>query len=324
MVRTRPRTALFTAGLLLLTACGAGGPEAAPPEPPAGLTVHASSSTAVHVMWNRVDEEAEIAGYEVYRQGEKVEEVEGGRYMVDVTGLEPETEYTFAVKARGKDGSLSRGSRAASVTTLDAASEDAEAPTRPTGLRGEAAGARAARLTWQAAGDNHEVTSYDVYQGDARVHSVGGGETSTLVTGLRPGTDYAFTVKARDGADNSSEASGTVHLTTSDGASDDAATAPADFAVRSEKGDRGHYLELSWTPPDTGGTVPEYQIHLDGEFATTLAWGADAPEGKAEYRFFVTEETGTRYRVKLRARLPDGTWGSFSTERSVTTGGWED
>ncbi|MFI7294755.1 hypothetical protein [Streptomyces sp. NPDC050121] len=38
------------------------------------------------------------------------------------------------------------------------------------------------------------------------------------------------------------------------------------------------------------------------------------------YSFYAGREAGIGHRVRLRARLPDGTWGAFSTERTVTTG----
>lgn len=44
------------------------------------------------------------------------------------------------------------------------------------------------------------------------------------------------------------------------------------------------------------------------------------PRGAAAYSFYVGRDAGVTHRVRIRARLPDGTWGGFSTERSVTTG----
>ena len=80
------------------------------------------------------------------------------------------------------------------------------------------------------------------------------------------------------------------------------------------------HADLSWLAPKTGADVPEYQIYLDGTFATTLVWGARAPEGRATYSVYVSKRAGETYRVKLRARLPDGEWGAFSPERTFVTG----
>ncbi|MDK1471940.1 fibronectin type III domain-containing protein [Streptomyces sp. 549] len=313
--------ALAAAVCLPLTGCGLlGDSDGRPPTPPAGLTVQASSSTSAHVMWNKSTDDVGVTGYEVYRDEEKVEEVPGDRYMVDVAGLEPSAEYTFTVRAKDAAGNLSRPSRKVPVTMLSADTDDEEPPTAPTGLTGRAEGARAATLTWKKSEDNLGVASYDIHQGDTRIHSVPGDETSTLVTGLRPGTDYVFTVRARDTADNASPASNAVELTTATGPGGGASTAPADFTATSSRTEGGWDLELTWTPPRTGGEVAEYEIHLDGEFATTLSWGDRAPDREAAHSFFISDREGTTHRVKLRARLPDGTWGRFSAERTVTTG----
>ncbi|WP_227870000.1 fibronectin type III domain-containing protein [Streptomyces otsuchiensis] len=324
MSRT-PHPAVLVLTLLLglaLTACGgsSGATQAEQTPAPAGLTVQASSSTSVHVMWNRT-EDAGITGYEVRQDGEPAAEVAAATYMVDITGLTPDTEYTFSVRATSAHGT-SGDSRAVTVTTFSAATDDEEPPTAPGALTGAADGAHAATLSWEPASDNIAVTSYDIHQGDVRIHSVGGSETSTLITGLRPGTGYVFTVVARDAADNSSPPSEAVELTTSGDAGGEAgpATAPSGFEAVARDADGTQTIELSWTAPETGGDVLEYQIHLDGDFATTLLWGSGAPVGVATHTLTVDNEPGVTYAVKIRARLPDGHWGAFSPEVSVTTG----
>ncbi|GAB3649066.1 fibronectin type III domain-containing protein [Streptomyces sparsus] len=306
---------------LPLAGCGLlGDSDGRPPAPPAGLTAQASSSTSAHVMWNRSTDNVEVTGYEVYQGSEKVKDVPGDRHMTDVDGLEPSAEYTFTVRAKDAAGNVSRPSRKAPVTMLSADSEDDEPPSRPSGLRGKAEGARAATLSWKKSDDNLGVASYDVFQGDSKIHSVAGDETTALLTGLRPGTDYVFTVKARDTADNVSPASNAVDVTTASGPGGGANTAPGDFTAATSSTEGGFDLDLAWTPPNTGGEVAEYQIYLDGEFATTLAWGDSAPAKEATYSFFVSDREGSTHRVKIRAKLPDGTWGRFSAERTVTTG----
>ncbi|MEU8569009.1 fibronectin type III domain-containing protein [Streptomyces pathocidini] len=330
MRRTPGLVAVACAGLLLLTGCGGSGRAAEGPSAPIGVTVQAGSATSVHVMWSRPLAGGEVAEYEIYRRGAqggstearaaKVEEVPGTRYMTDVTGLKPSTAYVFTVRARDAAGNLSGPSQETPVTLPAPAAADRRAPTAPRTLRARPGGARAATLTWGASTDDQGVVSYDIYQGGVRIHSVGGGETTALLTGLRPGRRYTFTVKARDAADHSSPASPAARLTTAKDRGSDAGTAPADLRVTTHAEGGSHHLDLSWVPPRTGGEVTAYEIHLDGRFATTLSWGAAPPKGRAAYSFFVGEKAGRTYAVKLRARLPDGTWGAFSEERTVTTG----
>ena len=84
--------------------------------------------------------------------------------------------------------------------------------------------------------------------------------------------------------------------------------------------DGAYYLDLAWLPPRTDGVVTEYQVRLDGAPATSLVFGGTPPRGRTTYSFYLGREAGERHRVRIRARLPDGTWGGLSVQRTVTTG----
>jgi chitodextrinase len=322
-----PRRLLALGGvLLMLASCrwgGAhddGGGGGRPPGAPTGVTAEAGSATSVHVMWNAVTAaDAEVSHYEVYRGTTKVKEVPGAEHMVDITRLRPATTYVFTVRARDADGRLGPRSREVRATTPGAATADDTAPTRPAELRGRTAGSRAAQLSWSASEDDRGVVSYNVYQGGTKIHSVGGNQTATVVTGLRPGTRYSFTVRARDAADNLSPAGATVRLTTA-GSADGPAGAPTGFRATSERSDGAYHIVLHWVPPRVDGVITEYEVRLDGRVATSLVYGGDAPRDRATYRFYAGREAGVTHRVRIRAMLPDGTWGGFSAERTVTTG----
>ncbi|MFJ4716847.1 fibronectin type III domain-containing protein [Streptomyces sp. NPDC088785] len=318
-----PRLAGATALLAALSGCGllssGDGADGPALSEPLGVTAQAGSATSVHVMWNRPASTAAVEGYEVYRGRTRVKELSARQQMVDVTGLRPRTRYVFTVRARDEDGEAGPASRKVTVTTPAAVAADRSAPSRPTGLRGTADGARSVSLSWRGSDDDKGVVSYDVYQGTTKIHSVPGTQTRAVLTGMRPGTAYRFTVRARDAADNTSPPSGTVRLTTAEGADEGADTAPADFTAAVRRSGDASYIDLTWTPPDTGGEVPAYQVYVDGEQATTVVWGDSAPEGTAKYSFYIGGGSdAARHRVKIRAQLPDGTWGAFSPERRVT------
>ncbi|MCX5243401.1 fibronectin type III domain-containing protein [Streptomyces prunicolor] len=318
-----PRTVLVCAALLLLGSCATSVEEDGhAPGAPAGVTAAAGSATSVHVMWDAVTANPGVGTYEIYRGTTKVKEVPGSEHMVDVTRLTPATMYAFTVRARDTDGRLGPRSREVRARTPVAVAADHSAPTRPSAPQGRVIGSRAVQLSWGGSTDDRGVVSYDIYQGGAKIHSVGGAQTATVVTGLRPSTRYSFTVRARDAADNLSPASTTVPLTTAPGSDDGAGTAPTEFRATTHRGDDGaYYIDLSWVPPRTDGVVTEYQIRLDGQPATSLVWGGTAPRDHAKYSFYAGGDAGVSHRVRLRARLPDGTWGGFSAERTVTTGG---
>ncbi|MEI5100863.1 fibronectin type III domain-containing protein [Streptomyces sp. PmtG] len=306
----------------LLSSCAWGGgesPGSQPPQPPRGVTAQAGSATSVHVMWNRAAGGPDLSGYDVYRDATRVKRVPADQHMVDVTGLKPSVTYTFTVRARDDDGNVSPDSKRLTVTTPAAVTADRTAPSRPRTLRAKAEGGHAATLSWGTAKDNRSVASYEIYQGGSKIHSVGGGVTDTLISGLRPGTTYTFTVKARDAADNFSAASPAARVTTAAGKDSGRGTAPADFRASTHRKDGAHYVDLSWKPPHTGGAVTEYQIRLDGRTTTSLVFGGTVPKGRSKHSFYVGRESGVTHRVKLRAKLPDGTWGGYSAERAVTT-----
>lgn len=317
MRRTSGLAALASAAALTLCACGSGEDAATRLPAPSGVSVQAGSATSVHVMWGSSPGGPEISSYQVYRGGTRVKDVAVGQNMVDITGLRPSTAYTFTVRARDTAGNLSPHSRERPVTTPAAVAEDHRAPAAPSGLSATSEGPRAAHLSWRAPTGDEGITSYDIHQGDAKIHSVAGATTTARITRLRPGTRYRFTVTARDAADNTSPASRTVEITTPDGPGDDPDTTPLDFRAASHPADGGHYLDLSWLPPKTGKDAPSYQIYLDGKFATTLIWGSETPQGRAAYSVYAGKQDRATYRVKIRAELPDGDWGRFSPERTV-------
>ncbi|MER8070656.1 fibronectin type III domain-containing protein [Streptomyces sp. NPDC094034] len=320
MRRTFCLAALASAAVLALGACGSNDEAPKAPSAPAGVTAQAGSATSVHVMWKPAPGKDGVSGYEVYRGKTKIKDVPAGQTMIDVTGLKPSTAYTFSVRARGAEGAVSPPSGELAVTTPAAVTEDKKAPARPTGVTGKSDGARGAQLNWAAAAGDQGITSYDIYQGGSKIHSVGGDATGARITQLRPGTHYSFTVTARDAADNTSPASRAVEITTPRGPGDDPDTAPIDFRATTHAADGAYYVDLSWLAPKTGGEVPSYQIYLDGKFATTLIWGGEPPTGRASYSVYASKKAGETYRVKIRAKLPDGNWGKFSAERTIVTG----
>lgn len=324
MQRPHAHAALACSAALLLatlTACGSDAKaDTSEPTAPHGVTAQASSAASVHVMWEASTDDTAVTGYEIYRQGKKVKSVPAAKVMIDVDGLTASTAYTFTVRARDAAGNLSAPSSPAAATTPAPTPADHEAPTRPVKLRGTADGSRAANLSWGGSTDDVGVTSYDIYQEDSRIHSVPGTRTTAHLTGLRPGTVYTFTVRARDAADTSSPDSDALDVTTASAPGAPAATAPTDLRVTNQALGEEFAVDLDWKQPRTGGEIPAYQLYLNGRPTTTIVWGGEPPKGRASYRLTVSDPRGTRYSVKIRAKLPDGTWGDFSAQRTVVLG----
>ncbi|WP_307812386.1 fibronectin type III domain-containing protein [Streptomyces clavuligerus] len=191
--------------------------------------------------------------------------------------------------------------------------KDGKAPTTPSGVTAQAGSATSVHVMWRPSADDKAVTGYEVFQKGEKVSTLPGAKTMVDIDGLKPRTAYSFTVRARDAAENSSADSTAVELTTPSSSGKGPSTAPTGLMAVARKGS----IELSWKPPQADGAIESHELYLDGRPTTTIVWGAMPTGDRAVYTLTVTDPPGTRYRVKLRAKLPDGKWGDFSAERTV-------
>ncbi|HVL89167.1 MAG TPA: S8 family serine peptidase [Actinomycetota bacterium] len=112
-----------------------------------------------------------------------------------VTGLVPNTQHYFAVKAIDDGANYGPISNVPSATTL----ADLAAPSQVTGLTGTP-GNRSATVSWAAATDNVAVAGYEVFKDGVLAASPTG--TAATITGLTNGVSYEFKVRAKDTAGN--------------------------------------------------------------------------------------------------------------------------
>ncbi|MFC7613937.1 glycosyl hydrolase family 18 protein [Actinokineospora soli] len=183
-----------------------------PPGAPTGLRLTTKSTTSVSLAWTASTAGSlPVAGYDVLRDGAVAASVTGT--AATVTGLTPNTAYTFTVRAKDAKGTASPPSAPLTASTNNPA-DDTQPPTAPTGLRSTAADSGSVTLTWAAATDNTGVVGYEVLRaGAAPVATTG---TTVRITGLAPSTSYTFTVRAKDGYDNLSAPSAPATVSTGD------------------------------------------------------------------------------------------------------------
>jgi chitodextrinase len=155
-----------------------------------------------------------VVGYDVYQDGEKIVSVpqtSGPMASVAVDGLQPNTEYSYVVKARDGAGNVSAASNTMTFTTQPV---DVPPPRAPGSASSSAVTYTSVNLSWTASHGDDPIVAYDVYQGTSKVQTLPSTGLSTTVIGLSPGTAYAFTIRARDDEGNVSPASATVNVTT--------------------------------------------------------------------------------------------------------------
>ncbi len=181
------------------------------PTAPSNLSSSNLSSATVDLSWTASTDNVGVTGYDVFQNGTSIGTVTGT--SANITGLSPETQYNFYVKAYDAAGNKSNASNTIYITTT--ASADTQAPSAPSSLAYANVTQTSADLSWSASTDNVGVSGYRIYKDNNYIETVTG--TSYTANGLSSSTAYSFFVKAEDAAGNISSASNTVNLTTQSG-----------------------------------------------------------------------------------------------------------
>lgn len=220
-------------------------PDTTAPTTPSHLKSPSQTANSISLQWDASIDDVGVVGYDVYRDQTLLARVSGTAYTV--SGLEPQTSYTFTVRAADAAGNVSNPSSPLTVSTL-AQGTDPRPPAAPANLRVTAHSDTTVSLQWEPSADHAAVTAYKIYQGDALADTVPASSNSYTVNGLTPETEYTFSVKARDAAGNLSPASNAVRVTTD-------ASAPGTVPVWSPNTAYNVGAEVSY-----GGTVYQCRI----------------------------------------------------------------
>ena len=188
--------------------------DAEAPTTPTGLSGTALSYNSIKLTWKASTDNTGVTAYTVYRDGVPVATLGNVTTYTDQS-LSANTSYSYQVQAADAAGNKSTLTAKISVKTQNVA--DSQAPTKPTGLSGQAVSPTQVNLTWTAATDNIGVTGYDVYRSTGTEDPVKVGTSATPSYGdsnLTAKTTYAYYVVAKDAANNSSQPSDTASVTT--------------------------------------------------------------------------------------------------------------
>lgn len=150
-----------------------------PPTAPANLSCTFVSPTSVGLVWEPSTDNVGVAGYEVYNGQEFAQSVTGTSFTI--SGLQPQTEYSFTIKARDEAGNVSNPSNAVSSNT------QMEAPANFTAKPLDSM----VTLKWTA------VTGASAYYVLADGNQIDNGTSTTYIhSGLSPNTSHTYEVKA--------------------------------------------------------------------------------------------------------------------------------
>jgi RHS repeat-associated protein len=148
-----------------------------------------STSNTVSLSWGYV---SGANSYKVYENGSFVGETSGTSYTI--TGLTPNTSYTFGVRAHNENGDSGEGT--VSVQTKQTATQIPSAPTGITYYKTW----NDVTLNWNSV---NGATGYKIYKDGSSVGSTSG--TSFYISGLAENTQYTFGVSAVNEAGESSQ-----------------------------------------------------------------------------------------------------------------------
>ena len=274
-------------------------PDTTDPAIPAAPVASAVTVTGLTLSWPAATDDVAVTGYEVFRNGVSLGTTPATTLTRAVTGLTPDTAYTFTVRARDAAANWSDPSAPLVVSTPP----DTAAPTAPAGLTATVISVSSFTLNWTAATDNVRVTAYEI----SRDGTVVGTSTKPTrnISGLVPATPYTFTVRARDAAGNWSAPSVPLAVAT---LADTTPPAVPTALVASLV--TGSGFTLRWTAPKDNVRTALYEVFRDGvSLGTTTATS----------RVLTGLFPETEYAMSVRAADAAGNWSAQSLPLPVTT-----
>jgi chitodextrinase len=254
-----------------------------PPSVPDNIQKTGSTVTSVSLSWDASTDDVGVAGYHVYRDGNLVGSP-GGTSFTD-TGLTVSSSYTYTISAFDAAGNESAQSAPFSTSSSD----DTTPPSTPTNVHTTTVLDGSISLAWTASTDDVGVTGYKIYRDGNLV----GTSTTTSYTdnSLNPSTNYSYTIKAYDAANNVSPASAVLNTQT---AYDTTPPSTPTNLVDSGKTDTS--ITLGWDFSTDNIGVTGYDIFRDGTLITSTTGTGYTDSGLAvdtSYTYTVRAHDGS-------------------------------
>jgi exo-poly-alpha-galacturonosidase len=274
--------------------------------------------------WPAASDPAGVAAYRIFAGDRLVGTVGGGETAYRVTGLAPALRYQFRVQALDATGNPAARDLSATVTT--GGSPDTTAPVPPAtagsvSVRAGSVGTTWLRLDWLAATDDHGVDAYRIAISDGRTITVPGTAQTVVVTGLRPGLAYSFTVTALDATGNAAAYPVTASATTNPPYDTGAPRWPAGSRLHAVR-ITGTSITLAWPAATDDQGVIGYRVFVDGAPVPTGAvfTPIDTAATTAGTTFTVTGlRPGTTYTIAVEAGDAAGKWTGSGPRLTVRT-----
>ncbi|MDB5169466.1 MAG: hypothetical protein JWO41_822 [Candidatus Saccharibacteria bacterium] len=230
-----------------------------PPSVPDHIHKTGSTISTIDLAWDASTDDVGVAGYRVYRDGSLVGSP-GGTTFTD-TGLSVAGNYTYTIKAVDSTGNPSAFSTPYSTSS----SSDTTPPGTPPNLHTTSVMDNAISLAWNVSSDNVATTGYKIYRNGSLVGTTTGGTTTSFTDhGLSPVTNYTYTVRAYDAANNESPDSAALPVTTAYDT-----TPPSAPTGLTSPSQTDTTVSLSWTASTDNVAVNGYEVYRGNTLLTT-------------------------------------------------------
>ena len=268
----------------------------------ATLTTSNVTGTSVDLSWDGATDASSTIFYKIYQDGSSVKEVENIT-QVQITGLTPETPYSFKIEAGDEAGNWSSDGPSANITTQ---TDNTPVWTDGTLVATDTQGVKML-LSWSGASDDHDPElSYRVYaDGSLKVEIFGA--NSYLLNGLDPATTYTLKVEAGDAAGQwTTDGPQLIQATNND--NPPAWPAGAELATDSVSETT---IAFHWPAAEDDWGVTSYQVIRNGALVKTL---------KSHEHSILDEDLseGTTYQYEIKAGDEAGNWSSALSAELTT------
>lgn len=185
------------------------------PSVPTNLHSEGVTASTVTLAWDGSTDNTGVSSYLVYENNgsDPIATLTDGSTSYTVTGITPNTAYTFQVAAEDGFGNISGKSAVFTLTSADTIP-----PSVPTALTASNITSTSFTFSWTASTDNlpgqiqYKISRGGVSNGNETIATTT--DTSYVITGLTPNHPYRFTVKAVDISNNASANARSVMFTT--------------------------------------------------------------------------------------------------------------
>ena len=181
------------------------------PSQPINVTASNRTTTTIDIEWDPSEDNVGVTGYNIYIDDVLTFQTSNSSFqLIDLT---PDTQYAIEIEAKD----LGNNKSEKSVVLNSSTTADITAPSAPTNITGSNISGTAFKINWDLAEDDTAATGYKVFVNTELIASTA--DLFYTLTGLTVSTTYSITVSAKDAADNESEQSVSINITTTDGSS---------------------------------------------------------------------------------------------------------